>query len=58
MSDGFDKLRACLMVPPVLAYANYQLLFIITTDGSRQDLGAGLSQYQDGVEHSLCESGS
>lgn len=38
------------MAPPVLAYPNYQLPFIVTTDGSRQGLGAVLSQCQDGVE--------
>lgn len=47
---AFDKLRACLMAPPVLAYPDYRIPFIVTTDGSRQGLGAVLSQRQDGVE--------
>ncbi|XP_041849958.1 uncharacterized protein cuzd1.1 [Melanotaenia boesemani] len=50
---AFDKLRACLMAPPVLAYPNFQLPFILTTDASHQGLGAVLSQNQDGVERVL-----
>lgn len=47
---AFDRLRACLMAPPILAYPNYQLPFIVTTDGSRQGFGAVLSQCQDRTE--------
>ena len=47
---AFDSLRKCLMSPPVLAYPDFQLPLIVTTDGSYQRLGAVLSQHQDGVE--------
>lgn len=47
---AFDKLKACLMAPPVLAYPDFELPFIVTTDGSRRGLGAVLSQRQGGVE--------
>lgn len=47
---AFDKLRQCLMSPPVLAYPDFGLPFILTTDGSQQGLGAVLSQKQGGAE--------
>lgn len=40
----FDKLKQCLISPPVLAYPNIDLPFILTTDGSLHGLGAVLSQ--------------
>ncbi|KAJ7998494.1 hypothetical protein DPEC_G00205510 [Dallia pectoralis] len=47
---AFDNLRQCLMSPPVLAYPDFGLPFILTTDGSQQGLGAVLSQKQMGAE--------
>lgn len=47
---AFVKLKQCLMSPPVLAYPNFGVSFILTTDGSHQGLGAVLSQKQGGVE--------
>lgn len=47
---AFDRLRHCLMEAPVLAYPDFQLPFIVTTDGSSMGLGAVLSQRQSGVE--------
>ncbi|XP_065435190.1 uncharacterized protein LOC135977995 [Chrysemys picta bellii] len=47
---AFDKLRHRLMSPPVLAYPDFSLPFIVTTDGSLHGLGAVLSQKQEGAE--------
>lgn len=47
---AFDKLRACLMAPLVLAYPDFKFPFIVTMDGSHQGLRAVLSQRQGGVE--------
>ncbi|RXN16347.1 Transposon Ty3-I Gag-Pol poly [Labeo rohita] len=47
---AFSKLKSCLMSPPILAYPDFQCPFILTTDGSRNGLGAILSQKQEGVE--------
>lgn len=47
---AFDELKRCLMSPPILAYPDFTLPFILTTDGSLQGLGAVLSQRQDGTE--------
>ncbi len=46
----FDQLKLCLMSPPVLAYPDFGLPFILKTDGSHLGLGAVLSQKQGGVE--------
>lgn len=48
---SFEKLKLSLMSPPVLAYPDFNLPFILTTDGSLHGLGAVLSQKQGGVEH-------
>lgn len=47
---AFDRLKQCLMSPPVLAYPDFGLPFILTTDGSHHGLGAVLSQKQGGAE--------
>ncbi len=47
---AFDKLKQCLMSPPVLAYPDFSQSFVLTTDGSLHGLGAVLSQRQEGAE--------
>lgn len=42
--DAFEKLKTCLMTPPVLAYPNFEKPFILYTDASTFALGAILSQ--------------
>lgn len=45
------KERLC--TAPVLAYPNFKLTFILTTNASKTALGAILSQVQDGAEKPL-----
>lgn len=47
---AFDKLKQCLMSPPVLAYPDFNHSFVLTTDGSLHGLGAVLRQRQEGAE--------
>ena len=47
---AFDSIKAKLIFPPVLAYADYVLPFIVHTDTSALGLGAVLYQKQDGLE--------
>jgi len=47
---AFANLKQQLVNPPVLAYANYELPFILHTDASSQGLGAVLYQHQDGKD--------
>lgn len=47
---AFNELKRRLMSPPVLAYPDFTLPFILTTDGSLRGLGAVLSQKQGGGE--------
>jgi hypothetical protein len=42
--DAFEKLKTCLMTPPILAYPNFEKPFILYTDASTFALGAILSQ--------------
>ena len=48
--NAFDKLVEALTHPPILAYANYQLPFIVHTDASGSGLGAVLYQRQGGTD--------
>ncbi len=48
--SALSQLKSCLTSPPILAYPDFQYPFILTTDGSRNGLGAILSQKQGGVE--------
>jgi hypothetical protein len=41
---AFEKLKICLMTPPILAYPNFEKPFILYTDASTFALGAILSQ--------------
>lgn len=45
--EAFEALRHCLATPPILAYPNYDLPFILHTDASGEGLGAVLCQEQD-----------
>ena len=40
----FEKLKLCLITPPILAYLNFEKPFILYTDASTFALGAILSQ--------------
>ena len=48
--EAFRVLKEKLTNPPILAFADYSLPFILHTDASGQGLGAVLYQLQDGVE--------
>ena len=47
---AFERLRQCLMSPPILAYADYSRPFVLHTDACGNGLGAVLCQEQDGLE--------
>jgi len=51
--EAFDELKAKLCTTPVLAYPNFDLLFILTTDASKVAVAAILSQVQNGLERSV-----
>jgi transposase InsO family protein len=48
--QSFDNIIEKLTHPPVLAYANYQLPFLVHTDASSTGLGAVLYQRQGGID--------
>ncbi len=48
--SAFETVKAALMKPPVLAFANYNEPFILHTDASGFGLGAILYQKQEGLE--------
>ena len=43
---AFEKLKELLITPPILAFPNFELPFILETDASGMGLGAVLSQQQ------------
>jgi len=45
--DAFERLKTCLITPPILAYPNFEKPFIVYTDASTFALGAILSQKDD-----------
>jgi len=47
--QAFQILKDRLCAAPALAYPNFELPFILSTDASRTSLGATLSQVQDGL---------
>lgn len=49
--NAFEMLVEKLSSPPILAYANYDLPFMLHTDVSCDGLGAVLYQTQGGKEH-------
>lgn len=46
--ESFQKLKACLVSAPTLAFADFSLPFILEVDASHSGLGAVLSQEQGG----------
>ena len=51
-NNAFEKLKGCLMTPPILAYPDFERPFILYTDASTFALGAILSQLgEDKKEH-------
>ena len=48
--NAFDALKEKLSTPPVLAYADFKLPFLLHTDASVDGLGAVLYQVQDGIQ--------
>ncbi|XP_075188139.1 uncharacterized protein LOC142260631 [Anomaloglossus baeobatrachus] len=48
--EAFEALKKALTSAPILAYARFDALFLLYTDGSLHGLGAVLSQMQDGRE--------
>ena len=46
--EAFEVLIHCMTTPPVLAYPNYSLPFLLRIDASREGLGAVLCQEQEG----------
>jgi hypothetical protein len=55
--EAFDDLKNRLSTTPDLAYPNFEIPFILTTDASKVAVAAILSQVQDGVEktHRMCQ---
>jgi hypothetical protein len=51
--EAFEGLKQKLCNPPVLAYPNFKLPFILTTDASKAAVAAILSQVQDGIERPI-----
>ena len=50
---AFQSMKDKLCATPVLAYPNFKLPFILTTDASKTAIEAILSQVQDGVERPI-----
>jgi len=51
--QAFQSMKDRLCTTPVMAYPNFELSFILTTDASKVAIGAILSQVQDGKERSI-----
>jgi len=50
---AFESMKDKLYTTPVLAYLNFELPFILTTDASKIAVAAILSQVQNGVERPI-----
>ena len=48
--QAFDQLKKLLVNPPILAYPQFDLPFVVHTDASDHAIGGVLSQVQDGKE--------
>ena len=48
--EAFEELKRRLVSPPILAYPDFTLPFLLHTDASANTIGAVLSQTQDGNE--------
>jgi hypothetical protein len=51
--ESFDELKSKLSNTPVLAFPDFDVPFILTTDASTVGLGAVLSQVQEGAERAI-----
>ena len=51
--DSFNKLKQCLLRPPVLKYPNFDKEFYVATDASSQGIGAALLQEYEGRLHPI-----
>jgi hypothetical protein len=51
--EAFEELKYRLSTTPVLAYPNFKLPFILTTDAFKVAVAVILSQVQDGVERPI-----
>jgi hypothetical protein len=51
--EAFETVKEKLCTTPVLAYPNFKLPFILTTDASKTAIGAILSQVQNGVNRPI-----
>jgi len=51
--QAFQSMKDRLCTTPVLAYPNFELPFILTTDASKVAIGTILSQVQDGKERPI-----
>lgn len=52
-NESFSKLKKIIASDQVLAYPDFELPFILTTDASNYALGAVLSQKQEGLERPI-----
>ena len=50
---AFESMKDKLCITPVLAYPNFELRFILTTDAPKIAVAAILSQEQNGVERPI-----
>jgi hypothetical protein len=54
--EAFEELKYRFSTTSVLAYPNFELPFILTTDASKVAVAVILSQVQDGVERPIAYS--
>ena len=53
--QAFDQLKQLLVNPPILAYPQFDLSFVVHTDASDHAIGRVLSQVQDSKEHVIAK---